>query len=253
MPKPYDPLAEDYGTQGVANDGAHENYDQFSNFLDPDVSRYVNDQMGQNHVVSDVENAPGWLTFLRGKLNQAPRSNPYSLNIGNQARGAYADALEQLHNGTSAIGSQANQAQGRLGSTVSAATARQGGLGQAMASAAGAQGAADAAGQAGAARLAEFMQQQQQYGSGLANMRSQDLAQMSAANKAGIQARAQDDTLHNFYADQGVKLQASRADLLSKYAQLREQLKVAKDKKNWDAVRAIGEGIATLVKLIASA
>lgn len=201
-----------------------------------------------------VQNSGRWREFINNRLAHGrgvTRDNPYSVDSGNQARAGQLSALDQLMNGTSVVGAQAGQAMGQLGRQVAGATAGGSGLSQAMAAGAGADGGLGIAGKAGDARLAEFMQQQMQAGSGYGAARGQDQGQMAAFNKAGGEARGQDDALTSFYSNLGSDLQGKNQQYKIDDYKLRKRTAVYKDKANWDTIKAGGEAAATVIKMMA--
>lgn len=246
------PANKDPALEGVIGAGGQRGTGDFlTDFLDPDVNSYVGRQLRGRGIPTAVDNEAKLQSNIDSRLAQGPRANPYDLGLGNQARDGFMASLDALHNGTSVVQGQAQQAQGQLTGQVMQAAANSSGLSQALAAGVGAQGASQIAGQAGNARLGEFMGQQEQYAGGLGAMRNQDQNQASAFNTAGLNARAQDDALTNFYSDANVNLGAAGMDLTAKRAELEQKLKVAKDQQNWQAVQQITQAIATAAKMAA--
>ena len=195
---------------------------------------------GRSGVLTDQE--------IRARQNAPARANPYDLGLGNQARDGYLAALDQLHNGTSVVGGQANQAMGQLGQQVGNATANtSSGLAQMMATRAGAQGASDVADQSGNARLNEFMGQQSEYGQGLGNLRGQDLQQAASFQDAGLRQRGQDDGLSEFYRHLGMKTTDAKEKLSLSTYQLIQRMRRDKDKGNWDNAKTSAQTAATVI------
>jgi hypothetical protein len=171
------------------------------------------DTRNPNQVAGDVLSQAGGYR-LRGSpaediqkgLNTAKtrKENPYDLGIGNQNRDQYLAALDALHNGPSLINSQAAAAMGANREAMAQGAAR--GNSQALLNnRAGVDQLAQVATDAGSARLAEYMQQQAQYGAGINTVRAQDQQQQQSFNRAGLQGRGQNDALAQFYNDLQVK------------------------------------------------
>lgn len=226
--------------------------DLLSPILDLDPDAWAERAVYSANTPTSVQNSGTWENFIKQRTGfgrGVTRDNPYSVDAGNQARGGQLSALDQLMNGTSVVGAQAGQARNQLGRQVSAATAGGSGLSQALASQAGAMGGSELAGKAGDARLAEFMQQQMQAGSGYGAARGQDQSQMSAFNKAGGEARGQDDALTSFYNNLGSDLQGKNQQLGLDNKKLTKRTAMNKDKANWNTVKAGAEALASVVKL----
>jgi hypothetical protein len=221
------------------------NFDFFREAFDPNVEQFARDKMASTQIPGQVRNTRAWEEFLTAP---PPRDNPYDLNVGNQARNGYVDALDRLHNGTSVVPVQAAAAMGQLQGQVMQGAAGSGGLSQALAAGIGAQGAATLAGQAGNARLNEFMNQQQQYGAGLNQLRGQDLSQMGAFQGAGLKQRGADDALANFYADSSTRLSQANKDLDLNNYKLRRRLELAKSGKNMDTADQVIGAVTTAAK-----
>jgi len=225
--------------------------DLLRDFFDADVKGYSDRAITASGMPTEIENGQGWKGHIEERLNAPDRVNPYSLDVGNQGREGYAAALEQLNNGTSTIAGQTSQAMNQMGNQVAEATAGGGGLSQALASRVGAGGLGDLAGQAGSSRLKEFMEQQNQYGQGLGNMRGQDNLQQGASNDAMLKQRAQDDALTTFYGTMGADLDKRQKTLGLRNAKLHKRTELAKAAKNMANIKGVVDGVATVAKTVA--
>ena len=249
---PADPTTQDpslmhniQNPQNTAQSG-----DWLRDALDTDVRSYAAQQFDRAGVPTEVGNTPAWTDFFKARLATPARANPYDLNLGNQSRDQYAQALEALHNGPSVAALQATKAGQQLASQIGGGVAGSSGVNQILASQAGANGAGELAGNVGANALSEFMNRQGAYGQGLGAMRGQDLGQMQDFTSSGLKQRAQDDALKQFYAGQAADLTAANQAQAIEIAKLLRSLELAKDQKNWNTVATAANTAGTAAKLL---
>ena len=244
---PDDPFAPENQGQNTG-----QNFDYLREAFDLNTSQFAQDKLASVRLPTETRGTKELAPILAARANAPARANPYDLGLGNQARDGYLAALDQLHNGTSVVGGQANQAMGQLGQQVGNATANtSSGLAQMMATRAGAQGAGDVADQSGNARLNEFMNQQKQYGNGMSALRGQDLQQSEEFQNSGLKQRGQDDALHNFYTDQGVRLDQNNRDVALNKHKLQRRLEIDKGAKNQKTAGDVAQVVGSIIKMIA--
>lgn len=249
---PTNPFDSVYGTprdNGLDPEDQASRGDALLRFMDFDPEAYARRKIAAAGMPSSIGRSGSLRADILSRIKAPERGNPYNLGTGNLARDGQVSALDQLYDGTSTVAGQASRAMGQLSNQVSGAAAGGGGLAQAMAARVGALGGSEVAGQAGAARLAEYMKQQQTAGQGYGSLRDQDLGQASAFNNAGVDARALDDRLVQFYSEMGNDLQGREQQMAIDAFKLQGQTARAKDAQNWNNAKATAEAFATVTKM----
>ena len=158
---------------------------------------------GAVNAIHNITGANEMQARAQAGATAAAHANPYSTLVANQARPAQAALYDQMRAqqaGPSLAAMQGARAQGQ---NVQAALGS--GAGRPVMARAGQVGAGLAA-DTGSGVLAEQLRASQGIGSMAAGVRSADLGVANAQSNIGLQQRGLDDTMRQFYGNQGSKL-----------------------------------------------
>ncbi len=194
--------------------------------------------LAASYSIPDIRNAAEMNSLYEAGARMGARASPYDIATADQSRGAQLALLAQMRAqaaGPSLAGMQGQQAMGQ-GLQAALRGAAMGQPGRAMMVGAGQQGAGMAADVA-RARLAEAMRAQAGMGGLAGGLRGSDIGIASTAAQIGLQSRAADDALRQFYASQGLNLANARANLEAERQKLYELEKLKREKRDIEIVR----------------